>query len=290
MVVANVTANQAAVRTRAAELAKRQLRRQFNDLDVYDGDAVQAFTEAGARILGTAQTATARSSAAAQDAQLNAMGVRVTTVPSDPVDVRGRVKVTIGDVEVAPRAKTVSYENRPKVRVTVSDMSTAAVLNRPARTVRAEVAAGADAAAARRLGLQRLDSIVDTNLMLAQRLAEHEALAQAVDLDSRVIGYRRVIHPENSRGGSCGLCIAAAQNIYKANTLRPVHDGCWCTITAVTKEFDPGDHLNTLDLKTLYKDADGNTAAALKRTRYQVDEHGELGAVLAPERASQTPA
>ena len=299
--VGQVTDGMAAVRAAAAEQVRRILREDFARLDVWNGHEVQAFTERGARILGAAQTATARAAAAAQDAHLAAMNVRTVTVPTDPIDVRGPVRISRDGVEVVPRPVTVQYEQpptvpgleprqdeqtrRPRVRVTVDDMSTQGVLNRPARTVRAEMAAGVDEATAREHGAQRLDDIVGTNLMLAQRLAEHEALASAAERDPRIIGYRRVIHPERSKGGSCGLCIAASQKLYRIGTLKPIHaPECWCTITAVTKDFDPGKHLNAVDLSTLYDDAGGNSAAKLKRTRYQVDEHGELGAVLVPNK------
>ncbi|CAM3742554.1 CdiA C-terminal domain-containing protein [Tsukamurella ocularis] len=298
--VGQVTDGMAAVRAAAAEQVRRILREDFARLDVWNGHEVQAFTERGARILGAAQTATARAAAAAQDAHLAAMNIRTVTVPTDPIDVRGPVLISRGAVEVAPRAVTVQYEQpptvpgaepadeRPRVRIASSDMTTRAVLNRPARTVRAEMAAGVDEATAREDGARRLDDIVGTNLMLAQRLAEHEALAAAAERDPRIIGYRRVIHPERSKGGSCGLCVAASQKLYRIGTLKPIHaPECWCTVTAVTKDFDPGKHLNAVDLGALYGEAGGTSAAKLKRTRYQVDEHGELGAVLTPKKTGE---
>lgn len=137
------------------------------------------------------------------------------------------------------------------------------------------------------LARQRIEKLIDDNLMLAQRLGEQEVIAKAADLDNptvKVTGYRRVVHPELSRGGSCGMCIVASDRIYKTTELKPIHSNCKCTVAPVTADNDPGNSLNKQDLGQFYKEAGGNSAAHLKRTRYQVDEHGELGAVLVPKK------
>lgn len=49
----------------------------------------------------------------------------------------------------------------------------------------------------------RIDTPIDDNLMLAQRIAQQKVLAKAVDLDRpdvKILGYRRIIHSELSRG------------------------------------------------------------------------------------------
>ena len=51
----------------------------------------------------------------------------------------------------------------------------------------------------------------------------------------------------------------------------------------MTEDYDPADELNAVDLSQLYRDSGGTSGAHLKRTRYQVDEHGELGPVLVPK-------
>jgi hypothetical protein len=78
------------------------------------------------------------------------------------------------------------------------------------------------------------------------------------------------------------MCIVAADRLYKVAELKPIHHNCKCTVAAVTKDFDP-QSINDTDLGRFYKDAKGNTLRDLKRTRYQVDAHGELGAVLVPK-------
>ena len=80
------------------------------------------------------------------------------------------------------------HQRRPPVQVTVSDHSTEEVLNRPARTYRYQRTQGATVTEANTAAEERLARIVDDNLMLAQRIAEHEALAQAADLDDKVLG------------------------------------------------------------------------------------------------------
>lgn len=105
--------------------------------------------------------------------------------------------------------------------------------------------------------------------------------------DKGITGYRRVIHPERSKGGTCGLCIAASDVKYHVKELLPLHQTCFCTTSPIFGELDPGNSLNNLDLATLYKQAGGSTNAAdLKKTRYQVDAHGELGPVLVPHGKS----
>jgi hypothetical protein len=177
-------------------------------------------------------------------------------------------------------------DGRP-VQVTVSDHSTEEVLNRPARTYRYQRTQGATVTEANTAAEERLARIVDDNLMLAQRIAEHEALAQAADLDDKVLGYRRIVHPELAKGGSCGMCLVAANRRYNIGDLKPLHSGCHCTVAAITADFDPK-MVNDEDLSRLYGDAQSNYRRALVRTRYQVDEHGELGAVLVPKTAHKT--
>lgn len=100
----------------------------------------------------------------------------------------------------------------------------------------------------------------------------------------KVTGYRRIVHPEMSKGGACGLCIAASTRVYRANRLMPLHDRCKCGVMTIIGGFDVGDSLNNLDMGSLYTDASGTSAADLKRTRYQIDQHGELGPILVPKK------
>lgn len=98
----------------------------------------------------------------------------------------------------------------------------ARVWERPAKTYRFERSMGRDHAEALDLAVQRAQTIAEDDLAHAMRIsaAQH---SQAAD---GVIGLRRVVHPEMSQGGSCGLCLAASDRIYKVATLLPIHANC----------------------------------------------------------------
>lgn len=151
-----------------------------------------------------------------------------------------------------------------------------AVLERPAATVRYLRSVDTPDEVAEAAGLARLRTIGQTNVELALR----QATVQVLEKAPSVRGYRRILRPYLSEGGSCGLCIVAADRIYRVAELMPIHAKCKCSVLPVTKSSDPGLKLNADDLAELYGDAGGNTAAKLKRTRYRVEQHGELGPVL----------
>lgn len=124
--------------------------------------------------------------------------------------------------------------------------------------------------------LQRADRMVSTDVALAAREQTRATLGV-----NHVGQYRRVIRPELSRGGTCGLCYVAADRIYSTKDLMPIHDGCHCEPMVITADHDPGLSLNQEDLQAVYEAADGSTKGAdLKRVRVDVSEHGELGPVL----------
>jgi hypothetical protein len=107
-----------------------------------------------------------------------------------------------------------------------------------------------------------------------------------------------MIRPEMSKGGTCGLCIAASTRLYRVENLMPIHDRCWCLVVPAVargRTVDPAEVLNeedlaqvlptsTSDLGGVYKAAGGATfGEQLKRTRFQINDHGELGAVITLE-------
>lgn len=286
----------ASTRDTTAAWAKSAIRGLWATVNPYSEAQVRTFAEQAAVLMDSAQTAATRVAAAGQAQQLAAMGVAVTAAPSVPVDVRApSATVKAGQLVLKRGASTVDYEGPgAAAKVSKADMTTEGIFSRPAAVFRYAKSVGAKDPA--ELALQRIDDLVDGNLMLAQRLAQQQVLVQAVtDLDTgktrgkrgpKVIGYRRVIHPELSKTGTCGMCIAASDRIYHVGQLLPIHPPeCRCTIAAVTEDFDPADDLNAVDLNQLYKDAGGTSNPHLKRTRYQVDEHGELGPVLVPSKA-----
>ncbi len=267
----------------------------WDAVDPYDGTQVEEFTAQAAKVTVAAQNQVARIHVASQTRQLAAMGVRVEVTPVIPEDVRlvprsdtaaSRPRVRVADAA----SRDVQYSSS-RVRVTAEESTTVQVFNRPARVYRYEKSIGADDLTAAEAAVKRIEYLVDGNAVLAQRMAEEQVLAAAVDLDNPIIGYRRIIHPEVvTKTGVCGLCIAAATRMYYVSELKAIHANCNCTIAAVTEDEDPGLELNEDDLTALYEaagEASGMPRSTfgrdLKKTRYQLDEHGELGLILKPE-------
>lgn len=114
---------------------------------------------------------------------------------------------------------------------------------------------------------------------------EDPELASHEGGEKKVIGFRRVIRPELSKNGSCGLCVVAATNWYTVDELKPIHNLCKCVTVPVVKGADPGFGWNQEDLRknldTMYGAAGGSTYGKdLKRIRVKITEHGELGPIL----------
>lgn len=276
-------------REAAATYAKTLILGLWSSIDPYDGVEVGEFAAAAAQHMATAQTAAARAAAAGQSRILSSLDIAVPGVSSNPIDVRApAVQIVGGRMElVRPDTVEVDYLTRGSVVISDEDFTTEGIFNRPARTLRALESEGATRTEADEAARSRIDLLVEDNVMLAQRFAEAEVLIAAADLDTvsnPVVAMRRVIHPELSRTGTCGLCIAASDRLYTVRELRPIHNLCKCTTAPVTMDRDPADDVNTIGLDRLYGDAGGTSAAYLKRTRYAVNEHGELGPVLVPQR------
>lgn len=132
--------------------------------------------------------------------------------------------------------------------------------------------------------VERVKAVADMDVQLADRAQTQAIYSDAADRGV-ITGYRRVIHPEESRGGSCGLCVAASDRLYSAHEPKPIHARCHCTTLPVLDGADPGSLLNAADLRRLYKEAGGTHTAKLAGTRYKIDEHGELGPLLNPHDA-----
>lgn len=122
----------------------------------------------------------------------------------------------------------------------------------------------------------RLTSLVEDDIAATVRDEAQKVLWAA----PKVIGYRRLIHPEFSKTGTCGLCIVASSRFYTKSELMPLHDKCKCTISPMTKTQDLGLRLNDEDLAKIYAAAGSTYAEDLKRVTVEVREHGELGPIL----------
>lgn len=149
------------------------------------------------------------------------------------------------------------------------------VYSRPAKKYRIDVSKGVEPAEAWKRAQAYLAQIADGDIRLAQRQALNDSMREL-----GVTRYRRIVRPELSKTGSCGLCIAASDAVYKTSVLMPIHARCKCTVAPIVGALDPGSSLNNLELGDLYDAAGDTSAARLKNTRYEVNEHGEWGPVL----------
>lgn len=158
---------------------------------------------------------------------------------------------------------------------------------RPAKVYRRARLLGLEDLAAQERAEQRATDLARMDLALAAR----EGARQRLVANPKVIGYRRVIHPELSRSGVCGLCLVASDRVYSRGDLLPLHGGCNCTVLPITNAHDPGKKLNDDDLGSIYAAAgasrskadraNASTAAEdLRRVRIVFHEHGELGPIL----------
>jgi hypothetical protein len=157
-----------------------------------------------------------------------------------------------------------------------SDTPIVEVYKRPARQYEHAIRQGQNPEQAEKVLTERLTQLVDADMVAAAR-DDQSKVRQA---SPKVLGYRRILHPEKSKYGPCGLCIVAADRIYKADELQPLHGGCYCTSLEIVSDADWGSHLNRADLDELYKTAGSNYAEDLKRVRVTVQENGELGPIL----------
>lgn len=148
------------------------------------------------------------------------------------------------------------------------------------------VARGSTPEQAQRAAEARIAAIAWTDVTLAVREQVRRTLGSLSSI-AGVEGYRRVIRPELSETGPCGLCVVASTRIYSVEDLKPMHDRCVCEVLPIIGDMDPGLYLNNDDLDRIYGGGvDGGTrggkrgTARLARMRVVFTEHGELGPIL----------
>lgn len=81
----------------------------------------------------------------------------------------------------------------------------------------------------------RLESNANTDGQIAMNGAATERFH-----GSGIKRYRRVIHPELSKTGSCGLCVVASNNVYSTADLIPMHNNCfpaWVPVESPTGTY-----------------------------------------------------
>jgi hypothetical protein len=132
--------------------------------------------------------------------------------------------------------------------------------------------------------VERVVTRAEVQAETALSLAFREQWVSDLAESGPTVGYRRVLHPELSKGGSCGLCIVAATAVYKKSQLMPLHGRCACSVAPVVGESlgpgDPGAAINDEDLAAIYDAAGSTRGRALKETRFRVVDHPELGPLL----------
>lgn len=171
----------------------------------------------------------------------------------------------------SPRAQAPKALVLPAVRQGVDLVE---VYTRPAAKYRREYAFSEDTTVATDAALSRAQELAETDHLLTRREATQQTF-KALGINR----LRRVIHPELSKSGTCGLCIAASTRTYVVDELMPIHvPFCKCTSVPVDGPDDPGATLNEKDLQGLYAAAGGTSAAKLKRIRMR--QHGEYGPTL----------
>lgn len=150
------------------------------------------------------------------------------------------------------------------------------VHHRPAEAYKKAIATGSTHDEALVKSGIRARGLAFTDLSLQARNAQQATLDRA-----GITTFRRVIRPELSKTGTCGLCIVAADQVYNTGDLMPLHPpSCNCAVMPIIGDNDPGKQMNREDLDQLYRDAGSNRADDLRKTRYQVNEHGEFGPTL----------
>ena len=133
----------------------------------------------------------------------------------------------------------------------------------------------------------RAERMVNDDIALATRQSAQDAMKKAPR--GSITGYRRVLHPELSATGSCGLCVAASDRVYKVGELLPIHNLCKCEVVPIYGKNDPGSQINDEDLAVLYAQAGGTTdGRALKEQDYEVFNHPDLGPVLRNPKHKKT--
>lgn len=126
---------------------------------------------------------------------------------------------------------------------------------------------------AKKIALERAKAMAATDLGLAFRDQTQRFMEQ-----TGASGYRRVIRPEFSRSGTCGLCASASNKVYRRRDLMPLHARCRCTVVEVGGQVDVGRVINDAEYAAVVAESDSLRARDLVKVRVQA--HGELGPVL----------
>lgn len=114
------------------------------------------------------------------------------------------------------------------------------IYRRPFVTAYTALSRGADIETAQRMGRNRLESLIATDLQLAKT---HQSQASMTALG--ISGYRRVLVGNKN----CGLCVLASTRRYHVSTLMPIHPGCDCAVAPIHGHVDPGAAIDAMYLR-----------------------------------------
>lgn len=302
--VAAAALGAAIITQQTANVTTNAIQALWAAVNPYNAAEVAAFAQQAGQILVTSQRTVANTHIAAQLLALRAVGINQSVVVTIPDNVRGATVDFSGRTpKVKAATETIVDYDDGKETVPHKDSRPEILFTRAAEKYRYERSIDTPDEAANSAAQQKIADLVDTNMILSARLAQQQTLKLVRDKDARLIGYRRIIHPELSKGGVCGMCVAAADRVYQVWWLRPIHARCQCTVSPVTSEHDPGLQLNQDDLDRLYEHAAetapteniyarrsnkiigerkalSTSKKALRKVRYQIDQHNEYGPVL----------
>lgn len=294
---------QAAARRQLTRTAVAAAQAAFAPLGLWwDGDAVSAAVRSTLRIVQPAQRQAARITDAFLARVLREMTGRSVQPVGAPQITRLRRAITpevardlvdgrrvpqwieLGDTEAGPSGRIDDTLDEVIPRNTAMDPGEP--YGRVAEQYRYQVVAqGHTEARARAKAMTRLAAVAETDVTLAVRAMYEKGLRR-----DQINGWRRVLHPELSESGPCGLCVVAADRIYRVEDLQPLHERCVCEVLPIVGAMDPGSVINRDDLERVYNAAGGTGgdviksgrrySGALKKVRVALTEHGELGPVL----------
>lgn len=150
------------------------------------------------------------------------------------------------------------------------------VYRRPAVQMYTALSNGSTLTDAVKQGLNRLSSIVATDMQLSVTHQERRSYKAG--------GYEYMVRTLTGRE-NCALCTIASTQRYRVQDLRPIHPGCDCGSRQVSSKFQPPHVLDQKTLDSAYNLLD--TAADDPNLRLKnltelitVNEHSEIGPIL----------
>lgn len=154
------------------------------------------------------------------------------------------------------------------------------VWERPAQQYQHAKAKGKSDEEALKAMVNRVEALSNDDISMAKRKTTQKVMAKT----GKIKGYRRVIHPELSETGVCGLCFAASDRIYRTGTLLPIHNRCKCEVLPIIGKHDPGLDINLSDAYDLAGSAE---AADLLKVNFKITQNGELEGYLRRREAKE---